>query len=254
MDGLEATAKIHELSAGIPIVAITANIMSGDKELYKSAGINDYVGKPFTSQELWQCLLKYLEPVGWETDDDARCRQKDEELEQKLINSFVKSHENKFSQIKIAIEAGDIKTAHRLAHTLKSNAGQLKKTRLRNIAGEIEKHLAENLAGKIIRITPQQLDALDAELAAVLAELLPLVNESAAVAFLADGMLTAAEALKLLDELEPLLKGKDVGSLEYIDKLRQMEGSEYMIKQIEDFDFKEALETLKQLKRKSEEK
>jgi signal transduction histidine kinase len=63
MDGLEATAKIMELNTGIPIVAMTANIMSDDVELYKESGMSDCVGKPFTSQELWHCLLKYLKPL-----------------------------------------------------------------------------------------------------------------------------------------------------------------------------------------------
>jgi CheY-like chemotaxis protein len=60
MDGIEASTKIIELDAGIPIVAMTANIMSGDLEKYKQSGMSDFIGKPFTSQELWRCLLKYI--------------------------------------------------------------------------------------------------------------------------------------------------------------------------------------------------
>jgi CheY-like chemotaxis protein len=63
MDGLESAAKIMELDASIPIIAMTANVMPGDRELYRAAGMNDCVGKPFTSQELWRCLLKYLKPA-----------------------------------------------------------------------------------------------------------------------------------------------------------------------------------------------
>jgi len=68
MDGVEATAKILELGTGTPIVAMTANIMMSDREHYKAAGMVDYLGKPFTSQELWRCLLKHLKPVSL-TDD-----------------------------------------------------------------------------------------------------------------------------------------------------------------------------------------
>jgi signal transduction histidine kinase/ActR/RegA family two-component response regulator len=67
MDGLEAASEIQKLNAGIPIVAMTANIMSNDIEVYKTSGMNDYIGKPFTSQELWQCLMRYLEPVSMGT-------------------------------------------------------------------------------------------------------------------------------------------------------------------------------------------
>jgi len=63
MDGLEAAAKISELQAGIPIIASTANILYNDKKIYRASGMNDCLNKPFTSQELWRCLLKYLTPV-----------------------------------------------------------------------------------------------------------------------------------------------------------------------------------------------
>ncbi|MCL2665617.1 MAG: ATP-binding protein [Defluviitaleaceae bacterium] len=60
MDGLEASSIINGLKTGTPVVALTANIMTNDIELYKANGMKDYLGKPFTSQELWGCLQKYL--------------------------------------------------------------------------------------------------------------------------------------------------------------------------------------------------
>jgi signal transduction histidine kinase len=63
MDGLEASSEIFHLNQGIPIVAMTANIMSGDVMVYKMSGMNDCIGKPFTSQELWRCLMKYFIPL-----------------------------------------------------------------------------------------------------------------------------------------------------------------------------------------------
>jgi len=62
MDGLEAAAKIMELNTGVPVVALTANIIYNDKAIYKKNGLNDCVGKPFTSQELWRCLMNYFTP------------------------------------------------------------------------------------------------------------------------------------------------------------------------------------------------
>ncbi|MCL2809360.1 MAG: ATP-binding protein, partial [Treponema sp.] len=63
MDGFEASAQIVKLNTGIPMVAMTANIMAEDVEVYKASGMPDYLGKPFTSQELWRCLLKYIKPL-----------------------------------------------------------------------------------------------------------------------------------------------------------------------------------------------
>jgi CheY-like chemotaxis protein len=51
MDGLEAASKIIALQSGTPTVAMTANIMSQDRELYRMNGMPDCVGKPFTSQQ-----------------------------------------------------------------------------------------------------------------------------------------------------------------------------------------------------------
>jgi len=63
MDGFEASAEIVKLNTGIPMVAMTANIMVEDMEIYKISGMPDCLGKPFTSQELWRCLLKYIKPL-----------------------------------------------------------------------------------------------------------------------------------------------------------------------------------------------
>jgi CheY-like chemotaxis protein len=60
MDGLEASALISELNTGTPIIAMTANVMSHDKDVYAKSGMTDSVTKPFKTQELLACLTKYL--------------------------------------------------------------------------------------------------------------------------------------------------------------------------------------------------
>ncbi|MCL2754436.1 MAG: ATP-binding protein [Oscillospiraceae bacterium] len=98
MDGLEASAKIIELGTGVPIVALTANVMAHDRELYKQIGMVDYVGKPFTSQELWQCLLKYFAPRSWLKEDSVQLAQADDELRRKLIANFVDNNTDVFAK------------------------------------------------------------------------------------------------------------------------------------------------------------
>jgi PAS domain S-box-containing protein len=65
MDGIEASVLINELNTGTPIVAITANVMHNDEEIYLQNGMKDCIGKPFRVQELWDSLMKYL-PTGKE--------------------------------------------------------------------------------------------------------------------------------------------------------------------------------------------
>jgi two-component system sensor histidine kinase/response regulator len=61
MDGLAATRKIRSLSgpaAKLPIIALTANAMVGDKETYLAAGMNDYVSKPIRIAELLAAIAR----------------------------------------------------------------------------------------------------------------------------------------------------------------------------------------------------
>jgi CheY-like chemotaxis protein len=171
MDGLEASAKILELDSGIPIIAMTANIMSGDLEIYKQSGMNDYIGKPFTSQELWRCLLKYLKPVKQHAAQEGRPAEVpvdyDLEFRKKIQEVFLKSGQNRFSEIKSALDCGDIKQAHRLVHSLKGNAAQIEKPALQKAAAAVELALKDekNL------VTDEQLALLEKELNAALSEI-----------------------------------------------------------------------------------
>jgi CheY-like chemotaxis protein len=63
MDGIEASDKIMAMNTETPIVAMTANVMVSELEIYKEHGISDCLGKPFSSHDLRQILLKYLSPI-----------------------------------------------------------------------------------------------------------------------------------------------------------------------------------------------
>lgn len=68
MDGFEATRQIRlgshgVLNSQIPIVAMTANAMQGDRELCLDSGMNDYITKPISRSELSQALEKWLKPI-----------------------------------------------------------------------------------------------------------------------------------------------------------------------------------------------
>jgi len=242
MDGLEASSMIFQIDAKIPIVALTANIMINAKESYLSRGMVDCVGKPFTSQELWRCLMKYFKPITWQKENVSVREQADNELRQKLINKFVKTNREKFDEINNAVNAGDIKLAHRLAHTLKSNAGQLNKTLLQQAAGKVEEFLKDGVNFVIHR----EMEILKNELNAVIAEFAPLVQEPSHSADAVE-QLDSAAARKLLEELQPILKESNSASLTFIDRLLQIPGSGELIQQIENFDFKIANETLAKL-------
>jgi len=69
IDGYETTRHIRELenalgSIPISIIAMTAHAMKGDREKCITAGMDDYITKPFTPHQLQAILLKYLKKIG----------------------------------------------------------------------------------------------------------------------------------------------------------------------------------------------
>jgi CheY-like chemotaxis protein len=60
MDGLEATRRIRARDREIPIIAMTANVMKGDREICLDAGMNDYISKPIKRDAIFQILEKWL--------------------------------------------------------------------------------------------------------------------------------------------------------------------------------------------------
>ncbi len=63
MDGYEASTRIRKMESQIsqiPIVALTANAMKGDREACLNAGMNDHITKPINPKALRSILTKYL--------------------------------------------------------------------------------------------------------------------------------------------------------------------------------------------------
>jgi signal transduction histidine kinase/ActR/RegA family two-component response regulator len=66
MDGLEATRQIRALvgpNQRVPIVALTANAMQSDQDACRSAGMDDFLAKPFNRESLVACLARWIAPA-----------------------------------------------------------------------------------------------------------------------------------------------------------------------------------------------
>lgn len=60
MDGYEAIPKFKEYSSVLPVIAVTAQAMTGDKEKCLAAGADDYISKPIDVDKLMDLLASYL--------------------------------------------------------------------------------------------------------------------------------------------------------------------------------------------------
>jgi len=259
MDGIDASQIIINMNIGVPIVAITANIMLEDMEVYSKSGMSECLSKPFTSQELWRCLLKYFKPIPGETmtPENKAESEKDMEFQISLKRLFIRSNRNKLKDIVNAIESDDIKNAYRLAHTLKSNSAQIGMINLQQAAADVEYCLKDRNF-----VTSQQLEHLGKELDSVISQIETQFPFDAQQETIADNsedvqiIYDEKDVRELLSNLELMLKNGNTESLKLINNLRMIaaddELKKQLIQQIDDFDFEKAMETLIQLKSKLE--
>jgi two-component system, sensor histidine kinase and response regulator len=141
MDGLEATRRLRELEQGtgtrIPIIAMTANAMQGDRERCLDAGMDGYVSKPVKPETLFGEIQRVIsqdgpretapsspadgsnaEPIFDRADALSRIAE-DEELLVTLIEMFRNDAPAYLTEIESALNDGDQSRLVRGAHTLK---------------------------------------------------------------------------------------------------------------------------------------
>jgi signal transduction histidine kinase/DNA-binding response OmpR family regulator/HAMP domain-containing protein len=241
MDGLEAASKIIQAGCTTPIIALTANIMTNDKEAYLQSGMKECMPKPFIANELWACLLKFLEPVSIVSGKTENEFAEEETEHLEIITTFVKSNQNTFKEISDALAVSDIKLAHRLVHTLKGVAGLVGMTMLAEAAFSLE----QSLASGDVEFLNEKINTLEYELNSALNELTPIMNDYIAkTQQISNEVLDKASALKILEKLDGLLEKNSFDSLNLISELRKINGTKQLIEEVENFNFKPARETL----------
>jgi len=242
MDGLEAASIITGMGLNTPIVAMTANIMNSYLELYKSSGMLDFLGKPYTSQDLWKCLMRYLPVSGYSTVDKQQQSEEDDKSLKQLRVYFAQNNKSTFSKFMQALEDDDIMLAHRTVHTLKSNAGQIGEEKLQKAAAEMEAKLLEGEN----RSNSEQAGILESELNSVLEKFSPLLvkteSDNDTVRF------DAEKAQDIFGKLEPLLINNNTSCMNMLDDILRIPGAEELARLVEGFEFKRAVIELSILK------
>jgi two-component system sensor histidine kinase/response regulator len=177
MDGFTATRRIRDTERAtgrgkrLPIIALTANVMSEDRENCIAAGMDAHLGKPIEPAQLIDCLGRYLNPgiVEPEVDMDAlrELTGGDAEFERELVETFVSSGDKCLAEILIACRAKDFETIGKRAHALKGASANIHASRLAAAASSLESAARANSAAEIdglVQELTEKLQAVNAEL------------------------------------------------------------------------------------------
>ncbi|MCK6411060.1 MAG: response regulator [Azonexus sp.] len=165
MDGISATRLIRELENGrsLPIIAMTANALPSDRERCLAAGMNEHLAKPIDPEQLRALLLRYLpgdaptratpvvtttppadglpEIPGLDTASGLKRVLGKTGAYLSLLRKFIANQADTDCRLRAACAAGDRETAVRLAHTLRSVAGNIGATDVMRLAGELESEI-----------------------------------------------------------------------------------------------------------------
>jgi CheY-like chemotaxis protein len=146
MDGFEATKNIRERerirqSLRIPIIAITANAVEGDRNKCLASGMDDYISKPIELHALHQMIQKWMATnatqIDWRVVSDLANRTNNEVVK-RLIASFQNTLSTSLLKIDESIAQNEWKEIGSVAHQLKSSGAALGAVNLSHLCAQIE--------------------------------------------------------------------------------------------------------------------
>ncbi len=159
MDGFTASRRIREAEkqrgngVRLPIIALTANVMSEDRQNCIAAGMDAHVGKPIELSLLAQCLERFLGQGRAAPAVDIKALRAltdgDADFERELIATFIESGEKNVADIVAALAARDYETIARRAHALKSAGANIHASALSETAAQLERAVRSNAIGEI---------------------------------------------------------------------------------------------------------
>ena len=239
MDGFEATRKLRADGRfeKLPVIAMTANAMAGDRERCAAAGMDDHIAKPIDIDQMFVTLARWVKPRNGTGTvfskpevpqtaplpdvadlDIAKVMDRigeDGHLFRNMLRWFADGQARFAHDMRAAIAAGDFAVAQRLAHTLKGAAGDIGATRL----GEAAKRLEAALQAPSTKAPSALVDAVEALLAQQLTHIrqaiLPMPGAPAGQGALLDDTLLTS----LMHQMATLLRNDDAQALELLAPL-----------------------------------
>jgi two-component system sensor histidine kinase/response regulator len=277
MDGYTATREIRKDSnyRNMPIVAMTANAMAGDRDKVLEAGMNDHIAKPLQVNQMFATLAKWITPQqpaqsdasaatpaaasatspgndlpalpGIDTRKGLARTMDDEKFYKRMLVKFREGQQDFAKQFAAARVDADPDAAMRAAHTLKGAAGLIGATAVQDAAETLETACNKHASDAIINAA---LQGIEAELAIVIAGLNAIQVEKSTNQQ-STGDMDLNRVLPLFDKLRALLVDSDTAATDVAEELATLTAGTPMAaalrkvnELIDDFDFDEALERL----------
>ena len=176
MDGFTATQRIRDLEAQqgtrrLPIIALTANVMSEDRERCIAAGMDAHLGKPIEPAQVIEALSRFLKTPAAEPAVDRKALREltggDAEFERELAETFVASGDQCLAEIMAALKVSDYDTVRKRAHSLKGASANIHARELSHAASSLENAAREKsipTIGGLVEVLKQRLAEVNAEL------------------------------------------------------------------------------------------
>ena len=283
MDGFDATGHIREDAAfnDLPVIAMTANALAGDREKCLQAGMNDYVSKPIEPEKLFLTLLKWIPQkervvpsVGQTISTDIKETELPGSLPgidinlglrrtagnsktlMKLLNQFYDEHAKDVELIKETLESGDQESAKRIAHTAKGISGTIGAVKLQKASEKVD------FAFKTEELNQTQLEIdlaeMDKALVEVITGLEPVLKSShlpepgANIKPMdVEKVLQVVDDMAhLIDEMDPAAEDKAQELVELLIDHEQQAQAVTIKKLVGDADFDESIELINSIKNK----
>ena len=152
LDGVEATQQLRagevgELNRDVPIIAMTAHATSHDRRICFAAGMNDYIAKPISSDQVYAAMLRVLNTPPGETPESVVTPFRFEDLVTKMdddvtlateiLDIFVTDTRARLGVLEIALQRYDFSAAREEAHTVKSGALNVNAEAIASLAMEL---------------------------------------------------------------------------------------------------------------------
>jgi len=268
MDGLEATRVLRQdpKFEDLPIVAMTANAMAGDREKCLEAGMNDHLAKPIDPDKLFEALLRWipsrsapspapvpqpktqtadfapLEIPGINTQTALKRTGGNRQRYESFLRRFAETQAGAVHEIRAALNANDPATAQRTAHSLKGAASNLGADTVATAAANAEiaiktENNAEAVLVELERSLARTIAAIRQALPAVVPE--PVASR---------GNRNPSAILQPLSRLKQLLEADDSEAADFIVESQAsfstvLSGTEIenLTRLVGDFDYEGAL-------------